>query len=127
MLRNIFIIMFSLLAFGNVAMAQQNIVVVLDDSGSMSGSRMDDAKSALSEVIAVLPSDTQVAVYALNAGWVYPDAQGTMKRIDRASAVKSINEVYPSGGTPLGRSIKLALTHCFLCEIAITTERIDYW
>lgn len=107
MLRNALCFVASMLLMASTAMAQQNIVVVLDDSGSMGGSRMRDAKVALTEVINSLPKDTQLAIYALNAGWVYPNSNGTITQLDAKVAASAVDGVYPSGGTPLGSAIKV--------------------
>lgn len=107
MLRNALCFAVTLLLISSTAIAQQNIVVVLDDSGSMSGSRMTNAKYALIQVINSLSDDTQFAVYALNSGWIYPDHQGAISQIDKKLASDAVNSVYPSGGTPLGAAIKI--------------------
>lgn len=96
------------------ASAQQTVVIVFDDSGSMDETmrstgvrRIDAAKRALSNVLEQLPADTQVGVLALNsrvAGspWVVP--LGTIDPSWRAN-VASLEAV---GGTPLGEYLKAA-------------------
>ncbi len=98
-----------------VAQAGHNVVVVLDDSGSMSGGmrsdrrtrKMDAAKQALIEVLQRLPDDAQVGVVVLNGrsaqdAWIVP-----LGPIDRQQMRTAIQGIRPSGGTPLGRFIKV--------------------
>lgn len=95
--------------------AGQNVVVVLDDSGSMgmrmrsdpATQKMDAAKHALIEVLERLPADTQVGVVALNQGagdraWIVP-----LGRIDQASMRSAVEGIRHAGGTPLGRFMKI--------------------
>lgn len=90
----------------SAAFAQQNIAVVFDDSGSMSGRRMDDAHKALTAVVNHLPADTQLGIYAINAGWAYPADGSGIGKLDRSKAVDAINNIRASGGTPLGSGIQ---------------------
>ena len=83
-----------------------NVVVVLDDSGSMDATmsngqrRMDVAKNSLIQVISQVPSNSKVGVYALNRGWIYD-----LKKINQDEFQKAVNNVHATGGTPLGRSM----------------------
>ncbi|MEM7473933.1 MAG: vWA domain-containing protein [Planctomycetota bacterium] len=103
--------------FGAVetAFAQQNVVVVLDDSGSMddrmkteSGRkrRIDVAKEALTKVLGQLPEDTRVGVLALNSrvnrsNWIVPFGAG-----DYQLWQQNIQNLRARGGTPLGEFLK---------------------
>lgn len=109
-----------LLAIVSPAFADQTIVVVLDDSGSMrqrmrTGNsmvpRIEAAKLALSKVVAELPKESRLGILLLNSGknksrserWLVPigplEAESTLKKIQRIGA---------DGGTPLGASLKIA-------------------
>jgi uncharacterized protein YegL len=96
--------------------ADQTVVVVLDDSGSMNESmssgrrvrKMDAAKSALLSVLEKLPDEAQVGVLALNSGaggnqWIAP-----LGPVDRQSIRRQISGIQASGGTPLGAAMKEA-------------------
>ncbi len=94
------------------AVAQQNVVVVLDDSGSMrerlgsSSIKMPAAKNALLEVLANLPGDAEVGVLALNTKvnkqkWIVP-----LGPVDRQLYEPRIKAVSAKGSTPLGVAIK---------------------
>jgi len=88
-----------------------NVVIILDASGSMKGSlagtkikRMDSAKAAITEVINTIPQSTQIGllVFGGNAhGWVYP-----LGARDDEKLVKAINGLSAGGGTPLGAYMK---------------------
>jgi hypothetical protein len=98
--------------------ADSVVVVVVDDSGSMRekmasdrgrSPRMDVAKQALSKVIQQLPDQTSLGVLLMNGargnqGWLVP-----LSPLDRASTLAKIQNVRPDGGTPLGRSMKVAM------------------
>lgn len=99
----------------SVSLAEQTVVVVLDDSGSMDERlrtstgrvrRMDAAKKALLEVLRVLPTDTRVGVLTLNtqvnqSHWVVP--LGSAK----SSWGANIERIEADGGTPLGEFLKV--------------------
>jgi len=93
---------------------RDNVVVVLDCSGSMgegmrsSGMvKMDAAKSALKEVIAQAPANTQVGILTFSAkniqdNWIYPLGPRDNERL-----MAAIDLPQPGGGTPLGAFLKL--------------------
>ncbi len=99
------------------ARADQNVVVVLDDSGSMRDrmrtengriERMDAAKRALLEVLNNLPPQTNVGVLALNtrlneSPWIVPLGSG-----DRSQWAANIGRIRAVGGTPLGEFMRTA-------------------
>ncbi len=101
-----------------VACADQNVVVVLDDSGSMQDRmrsagrmvrRMDAAKKALLEVLDNLPPDTNVGVLALNSrvdgsNWIVP-----LGDADRQRWQANIGSIRADGGTPLGEFMGTAV------------------
>ena len=98
------------LIMGSVTMAGQNVVIVLDDSGSMADSmrkngkviRMDAAKSALHTVVNQIPIDTKVGIVLLNNGWIAP-----LSKVNKEELNKKIDSIVPEGGTLLGKSIKV--------------------
>lgn len=108
----------SLLLAAAHASAQQetadNVVVVLDASGSMSERlpdgkvRMDAAKDALKRVLAKLPEGTNVGITVFSSrvqepnGWVYP-----LGKMDRQKLNRAVDGISEDGGTPLGQYIKI--------------------
>lgn len=96
--------------------AADNVVVVLDDSGSMSDSmgtdaslrRIDAAKLALETVLQQLPEDSRIGILALNGvdertQWIIP-----LGPIDRSAIQQAIGQIVAAGGTPLGEALKVA-------------------
>lgn len=93
----------------------QNIVVVLDDSGSMKDrmrtdqgrvQRIDAAKQALTAVLSQLPPETKVGVLTLNnrvngSHWVVPFGP-----VDSSQLLQNIRRIRAEGGTPLGEFLK---------------------
>lgn len=109
--------MVALALFTGIAQAQttgyhDNVVIVLDASGSMQGElrgavvKMDAAKSALKEVLSTVPASTHVGLLVFSArnlkdDWVYPLGPRDDDRLMRA-----IDLPMPNRGTPLGAYIK---------------------
>lgn len=92
-----------------------NIVVILDASGSMKNkfrgdetkSKMDAAKEALQEVLAKIPDGTNIGVLVFSGRnvpnkWVYPLGPKDTNRL-----IEAINRPEPEGGTPLGTYIRI--------------------
>jgi len=102
-----------LLFYANVQLqAADNVVVVLDASGSMSDgmvtkdnqrtTRMDAAKRVLKSTLLNLPKDSNVGILVFpRQNWVYELGVIEPKRLNKA-----IDEIYSSGGTPLGQYMK---------------------
>lgn len=98
------------------ATAEQNVVVVLDDSGSMEDNmrtnngrmqRIAVAKNALIAVLSKLPSETNLGVLALNtkvngSNWIYPFGPANAQSLEN-----NIRQIRARGGTPLGEFLKL--------------------
>lgn len=94
------------------------VVILLDDSGSMnnrmrdggrSTPRMEVAKNALRKVIGQLPGDTQLGLLLLNGarqtgGWLIP-----LGPLDRSEAISQVEKLKARGGTPLGRTMTVAM------------------
>ena len=94
---------------------KDNIVVILDASGSMqdkfSGdrtkSKMEAAKAALQEVLSKIPDDTQIGLLVFSGAniqndWVYP-----LGPKDTQKLIAAIHLPRPSGNTPLGKYIRI--------------------
>jgi len=92
---------------------QDNVVIVLDASGSMAKSmratgtaKMDAAKTALKEVLRHVPDTTHIGVLVFSArniqnDWVYP-----LGPRDDAAILAAIDLPQPRHGTPLGQYMK---------------------
>ncbi|MEM9417632.1 MAG: vWA domain-containing protein [Planctomycetota bacterium] len=90
-----------------------NIVVVLDASGSMQAempgsrdSKMQVAKSALYKVVTQLPPETNLGLLVFSGknksqDWIFP-----LGPVNPAALQGSLQPIKPKGGTPLGASIK---------------------
>lgn len=87
-----------------------NVVIVLDASGSMGegmrsggGRRMDIAKQALKTVMQQIPETTNVGllVFGYENGWAYP-----LGAKDNTKLGLAIDKIRYGGGTPLGKYIK---------------------
>ena len=119
--RNLWCLLFlSMLVFVQMSRADDalhadNIVVILDASGSMKDrfsrdrtlTKMDAAKAALREVLAKVPPDTHIGLLVFSGvnfrkDWVYP-----LGPVDMPRLMAAINAPRPSGGTPLGKYIRL--------------------
>lgn len=92
-----------------------NIVIILDASGSMQDkfradetkSKMDAAKEALKEVLAKVPDGTNIGLLVFSGRnirdeWVYP-----LGPKDTARIIAAIDLPQPEGGTPLGRYMRI--------------------
>ena len=115
------ILLLSLLIFGiqicgaDDDIHKDNIVVILDASGSMqdkfSGdrtkSKMEAAKAALQQVLANIPDGTQIGLLVfsganIHSEWVYP-----LGPKDTEKLIAAIHLPQPSGDTPLGKYIRI--------------------
>ena len=76
----------------------ENYLVVLDDSGSMAGDRILQAKNALVRLANSLPSEHQLGLVFLNRQDTVPFSTDRTKFLDQVSTA------YANGGTPLSRS-----------------------
>lgn len=93
---------------------QDNVVIVLDASGSMSRpmpgsnvSKMEAAQEALKEVLKNVAPSTRIGLLVFSAknitsDWVYP-----LGPRDNAELLKAIDLPVPHGSTPLGKYIKM--------------------
>jgi len=85
-----------------------NVVVVIDASGSMKNnmsgtgqSRMVVAKKALKEVLGQIPENTHIGILVFPDGWVYPLGPRNDSRL-----IQAIDRPQARGGTPLGEFMK---------------------
>lgn len=111
----LFILVWGQVGISDTDLHTDNIIVILDASGSMrdkfradeSKTKMDAAKTALKEVLAKVPEGTNIGLLVFSGNnvhdeWVYPlgpkDTERLMAAIDRPQ---------PGGGTPLGKYMRV--------------------
>jgi len=94
---------------------RDNVVIVLDASGSMRKAmrstgtqRMSAAKSALTAVLEQVPESTHIGLLVFSARNVEQDWLYQLGPRDDAALLASIDLPQPGGGTPLGRYMKIA-------------------
>jgi hypothetical protein len=121
--RNLLPTLLTLLTLGGAGISEaaeprsattNNIVVILDASGSMqqkmSGTnltKMAAAKQALTQVVKQVPDNTHVGLLVFSAsnvpsGWAYP-----LGPLDRAKLQAAVQLPNPHGPTPLGEYLKI--------------------
>ncbi|MCL4178760.1 MAG: VWA domain-containing protein [Verrucomicrobia bacterium] len=93
--------------------AADNIIIVLDGSGSMgrplagaTTDRMTAAQAALKQVLRTVPRETRIGLLVFSAkgvedDWVYP-----LGPRDDTKLMQAIDRPIPGGGTPLGAYLK---------------------
>jgi len=93
--------------------AADNVVIVLDSSGSMARplqgagtDKMTAAKAALKQVLSSVPQETRIGLLVFSAkgvsdNWIYP-----LGPRDDAKLMQAIDRPTPGGGTPLGAYLK---------------------
>ncbi|MFD2158890.1 VWA domain-containing protein [Rubritalea tangerina] len=82
----------------------ENYLVVLDDSGSMSGRRIAQAKEALKKIARTLPAEHNLGLLFLNR-----DSELKLGTENRDAFTQLISTTHASGGTPLLASTKRAV------------------
>ncbi len=95
--------------------ANDVVVVVLDDSGSMKESmrtgqgkmsRIEAARQALRSVVDSLPENTQLGILLLNGAKANDHWVLALGKIDKQAAKGKIERIEAKGGTPLGRAMQ---------------------
>lgn len=93
---------------------RDNVVIVLDASGSMNErmhdspvTRMDAAKEALQAVIGRVPDNTQVGLVVFSASNLRNDWTYDLQPVNKAELSKAIELPRPGGATPLGQYLKV--------------------
>ena len=101
-----------LACFSPTVFSQENVVIVLDDSGSMSEgmsngkSRMETAKSALVKVLKQFGPDTKLGVLLLNGAYSTERWAVPLEPLSPQDAIRKIESLNARGGTPLGERMK---------------------
>ncbi|MBN2135830.1 MAG: VWA domain-containing protein [Acidobacteria bacterium] len=84
---------------------KDNLIVLMDCSGSMDGNKLVQAKTALRQVLKTLPKNTNFGLLAFGerSGWIYE-----LGPVNEAKLDKAISALRAEGGTPLGTYMKTA-------------------
>lgn len=86
----------------------RSVILVIDASGSMDGTKIEDAKASAKNLLGSIGSGQEVGLMVFydcgSIGW-------TPFSTDPSSFVSIIDGIYASGGTPLGESIRAAGAH----------------
>jgi uncharacterized protein YegL len=98
--------------FQGNAIAQENVVIVLDDSGSMNetmrngNSRMEAAKKAIAATLQKFDAKTKLGILLLNGAqgkdhWVVP-----LSPLSAGPTTRLVTSLSANGGTPLGERMR---------------------
>lgn len=105
------LVILALLCFTSAVQANDNIIIILDTSGSMGEnirdvgkSRMEVAQDAMIDVLSQVPDTTKVGILSFD-GWIYP-----LSQVDRSKLEQAIRGTRPGGGTPLYEFIRAGAT-----------------
>ncbi|MCG2712970.1 MAG: VWA domain-containing protein [Candidatus Omnitrophica bacterium] len=98
------IILFFPLPLRAEGLYNENLVIVMDCSGSMEGHKIAQAKAALKEVLAYVPATTHIGLLSFgnNSGWKYDLGPRNDARL-----IQAIDSLSPGGMTPLGQYMKI--------------------
>ena len=96
-------------------MGGQNVVVLVDDSGSMasrmeadgSTTKMQAARQALQVVLGDISPEANVGLLALNSSGLEDDWLIPLGRVDPKQMKRAVQQLRASGSTPLGKKMKL--------------------
>lgn len=83
---------------------EKNYIILLDDSGSMSGQKMKDAKIAVESFISNISDEINISLMTLNMGLIVNFTK------DKSLVIQSLKKINTDGGTPLSTSIKKAFS-----------------
>lgn len=83
-----------------------NFVVVYDDSGSMSGSKIEDARKAFREFVTnILPDGSNLGLVSLNSGYLEMESANSETKEKFSQTIENINA---NNGTPLTSAVAKA-------------------
>lgn len=80
------------------------ITIIFDDSGSMAGAKIAQAKTAFRQWITSVPTNYRLGLVALNAGLLVP-----LGRDNRPALLQAVDRINASAGTPLAKTIRSAI------------------
>ncbi len=79
------------------------ITILFDDSGSMRGDKLDQAKRAFRDWLTTVPENHRIGLIALNAGQLVD-----WQRDNKSEVADAVAKIQATGGTPLANTIELA-------------------
>jgi len=86
----------------------KDVVIVLDQSGSMGGTKWEQAREATNYVLRNLNSQDRFNVISFSTGWrVY--SRELLPASDRDAAISWVNTLYAEGGTDINGALETAL------------------
>jgi uncharacterized protein YegL len=83
---------------------KDNLIIIMDCSGSMGGSKLREAKTALKEILKHIPESTHIGLLAFGgeySGWRYQ-----LGPRDDNKLLQAINQLNAGGETPLGEFMR---------------------
>ena len=86
-----------------------DMVIVLDRSGSMEGTKLNDAKRAVRDLLGRLSSKDRFALVSYSSGVQRHSGLVPVTASTRESLMHQINRVYSGGGTNLGAGLQLGI------------------
>ncbi len=89
------------------------LLILVDCSGSMSGTRLDEAKKALTRYLDVVDQDTATYLYTIYQGNVK-----SFGKLDRNELKSTIASLKANGGTPLGKALEKIHSDAMSFEVA---------
>ncbi len=79
------------------------ITILFDDSGSMRGDKLDQAKRAFRDWLTTVPDNHRIGLIGLNAGQLVD-----WQRNNKSEVADAVARIPATGGTPLANTIELA-------------------
>ena len=76
------------------------ITIIFDDSGSMQGEKIEQAKTAFREWLGTVPGDYRIGLIALNRGTL-----SEYRRGNKSEVADAVAKIRANGGTPLADTI----------------------
>jgi len=76
------------------------ITIIFDDSGSMRGEKIEQAKTAFREWLGTVPGDYRIGLVALNGGTLSESRRG-----NKSEVADAVAKIRANGGTPLADTI----------------------
>lgn len=86
-----------------------DMVIVLDRSGSMEGTKLNDAKRAVRDLLGRLSAKDRFALITYSSGVQLQSRLIPVTESNRAQLLRNLNGVYSGGGTNLGSGLQLGI------------------
>jgi Ca-activated chloride channel family protein len=104
-------LIFTIIPLAAEDLSKDNLVVLMDCSGSMEGEKLAQAKTALKEVLSKIPQTTNIGIlmFGETRGWLYELGPRDDKKL-----IAAINNLNAGGSTPLGTYMKISADRLLL-------------